>query len=127
MKAIIILLSFMFVSSVTANTETRELSGVNPEPLNESEPMSEKHLKLVGDYEDCMDYCTANGGSSRACHSSCEGHCEGVVIRCNKIEVQNPIKLADYATCKHGCERMAGCSPYSDCHASEDCHDICSE
>ena len=31
MKAIIFLLSFMFVSCVTANTESRELSGVNPE------------------------------------------------------------------------------------------------
>ena len=113
MKAIIFLLSFMFVSCVIANTESRELSGVNPEPLNESAPIPEKPLMLADDYEECMEDCTTNGGSSKGCHCVCGWDVGG----CNKIEVQNPIKLADYATCRDACGEDGG--------SDDECHDIC--
>ena len=110
MKAIMFLLSFMFVSCVTANTESRELSGVNPKPLNEGDSISENPLKLVGGYEDCMDECTeANPGSDASCDCVC------LPRSCNKIEVQNPIKLAaDYDTCVKGCIDEGG--GYVQCH-----------
>ena len=137
MKAIIFLLSFMFVSCVTANTETRELSGVNPEKetlagemlahydpcgdhthnpsprprgfwgwlfgslddpygdiiilnkegvkvasygdlnafelLKESQSdVEEAPIQLAADYEDCMDSCRCDGGSSEGCHEVCK-------------------------------------------------------
>ena len=102
MKIILFLLSFVFVSCVTANTGERDLSGVNTEPelssidnqfktcvsdctakgglsfwcsdscLKTAKMKQKRPLMLADDYEDCMIDCTANGGSSRGCHEVCE-------------------------------------------------------
>ena len=68
-QAIILLFCFMFVSCVTANTENRELSGVNPEPVNESDSI-EKPL-MVADYGTCVKFCTDAGGESSYCRRAC--------------------------------------------------------
>ena len=43
------------------------LKTAHAESLNNKKP-----LMLADDYEDCMIYCIANGGSTRGCHEVCE-------------------------------------------------------
>ena len=109
MKAIIFLLSFMFVSCVTANTESRELSGVNPSP---------ELISANNQFESCLSDCKKDGGILLFCSDSC--------LRLSQSK-KPALKVADYATCKLACLRDEGCTPYSDCPASEECHRFCSE
>ena len=56
MKTIMFLLSFMFVSCVTANTETRELSGVNPETENLAIDDNTSGVMLAHHKDECGNY-----------------------------------------------------------------------
>ena len=102
MKKIIFLLSFVFVSCVTANTGKRDLSGVNLTPelssidnqfktcvsdctakdglsfwcsddcLKTAKMKQKRPLMLADDYEDCIIDCIEHGGSTRGCHKVCK-------------------------------------------------------
>ena len=101
MKVLIIFLSLVGVSCVTANT--RDLSAINPqtEPVDQSEATSEPPLLLVDDYPDCMIDCTENGGSVKGCHCTCGWDTGG----CNKIETPiKPLMLAGFDECVDACK-----------------------
>ena len=134
MKIIFFLLSFVFVSCVTANTGKRDLSGINEKPAQEQTLIEDKKrpLMLVDDYDECMIDCTANGGSTRGCHCVCGWHVGG----CNSYfqspkDSKKPLMLADYATCMHACERDSGChrTKYGKYRCSgsdlDNCHEAC--
>ena len=104
MKTLIFLFSFMFVSCVTANTESRDLSGINEKNQTTIEDIK-RPLMLVDDYEDCMIDCIANGGSTRGCHEVCFswGYSQ------SPTESKKPLKLADdYDTCWKCCMSEGG-------------------
>ena len=75
MKTILFLLSFMFVSCVTANTEGRDLSEVN----TETEPSSADNTTCIYDcdYAECMDACMQrreeDGKPKKICWDICRG------------------------------------------------------
>ena len=74
MKTILFLLSFVFVSYVTANPESRDLFGANETPDQEQTPIEDKTRPLMPafDYEDCIIDCIGKfGGSTRECHWVC--------------------------------------------------------
>ena len=120
MKTILFLLSFMFVSCVTANTESRDLSGVKEKPGQEQTPEDKtRPLMLADDYEDCMIDCKANGGSTSTCHHVC-GWCVGP--DCEHYsqkpkESKKPLMFADYSTCMYACQRDGG--------SEGECHEVC--
>ena len=147
MKAIFLLLSLVFVPCVTANTESRDLSGVNPEP-DLSSAVENKNLKTafnwkfwernilkpedaqkeIKPYDPCS-YC----GSDWSCR--CECKYEAMLehkIKVTGIGDQNPFKLlkesqdnnqlmlaADYDTCVKMCICEGG--------SSSQCHRVCEE
>lgn len=127
MKTILILLSFMFVSScVTANTESRDLSGVNEKPDQKQTLIEDKKrpLMLVDDYEDCMTGCEDAGGTYKRCHKVCKyDNIYGTLGAGDRLSSQSPkeskkpLMLADYTTCMYGCQRDGG--------SEEECHDVC--
>ena len=117
MKVLIIFLSLVWVSCVTANT--RDLSAINPqtEPVDQSEATSEPPLLLVDDYPDCMIDCTENGGSVKGCHCTCGWDTGG----CNKIETPiKPLMLAGFDECVQTCVADGYCGP-----SGENCDDAC--
>ena len=120
MKTILFLLSFMFVSCVTANPEGRDLSAVNEKPEQNQTTIEDKKrpLMLVDDVEDCMIDCEANGGSTQGCFCVC-GWDVGGCYRYSQSpkENKNPLMLADYATCMYACQRDGG--------TEGECHDAC--
>ena len=127
MKALIFLLSFMFVSCVTANTESRDLSAVNEKPDQEQTLIEDKTrpLMLADDYDDCMIDCIDNGGSERGCHCVCGWETGG----CYKYsqspkENKKPLMLADHIDCDDfGCVKGCICEGGS----SSQCHRVCEE
>ena len=100
MKIIFFLLSFVFVSCVTANTGERDLSAVNTEPELSS---------IDNQFKTCVSDCTAKGGFSFWCSDSC--------LKTAKIKQKKPLMLADYATCMWFCQRDGG--------SVEECHEVC--
>ena len=103
MKIILFLLSFVFVSCVTANTGERDLSGVNPKPELSS---------IDNQFKTCVSDCTAKGGLSFWCSDSC--------LKTAEIKQKKPLMLADdYDTCVKGC--------ISDGGSSRQCHRVCEE
>ena len=97
---LILLLSFVFVSCVTANTGKRDLSGVNIKPELSS---------IDNQFKTCVSDCTAKGGLSFWCSDSC--------LETAKIKQKKPLKLADYATCMWACQRDGG--------SEGECHEAC--
>ena len=104
MKKIILLFSFVFMSScVTANTKSRDLSGVNPEPEMSS---------VDTQFKTCVSDCTAKGGLSFLCSDSC--------LKTVKVKQEKPLMLADdYDTCVKGCIGDGG--------GFWECHRVCEE
>ena len=123
MKKIILLLSFVFVSCVTADTGERDLSGINEKPAQEQTLIEDKKrpLMLVDDYEECMIECKADGGSTKGCHCVCGWDVGG----CNRYsqspkKSKKPLMLADdYDTCVRGCIDEGG--------SSLECRRVCEE
>ena len=114
MKIILFLLSFVFVSCVTANTGKRDLSGVNPQPELSS---------IDNQFKTCVSDCTAKGGLSFWCSDDC--------LKIAQKE-NTTIRVADYATCMYACERDAGCPKsrsghWFDCPDQDqaECHAAC--
>ncbi len=106
MKAIMIILSLMFVSCVTANT--RDLSAINPQAESlKSEPVSTTPFKLA-DYDACMTSCEEDGHSTSDCSDACSDNC--FAGRCSSgVENKKPLMLADdYDTCVNGCMEEGG-------------------
>ncbi len=87
MKAFIIFLSLVFVGCVTANTNSRDVSGVNPSP--------EKAIVSANDqFEGCLSDCQKDGGILLFCSVSC--------LKLSKIE--SLIKVAhDGGVDEYGC------------------------
>ena len=112
MKTILLLLSFVFVFCVTANTESRDLSGVNPQPELSS---------IDNQFKTCVSDCTAKGGLSFWCSDDC----------LKIAQKDTAIRVADYATCMHACERDSGChrTKYGNYRCSgsdlDNCHEAC--
>ena len=117
MKTILILLSFMFVSCVTANTESRDLSGVKEKPEQNQTTIEDinRPLMLADDEEDCMIDCIANGGSTHGCSCVCTS--DGCRYSQKPPESKKPLMLADYSTCMYACQRDGG--------SEGECHDVC--
>ena len=105
MKVIMFLLSFMFVSCVTANTNSRDLSGVNPSP---------ELISANNQFESCLSDCKKDGGILLFCSDSC--------LKLSKSK-KPALKVADYATCKHACER--DCCSYHPAPCPRACSDEC--
>ena len=128
MKTILILFSFMFVSCVIANTESRDLSGINEPEQNQTTIEDKKRpLMLVDDYEDCMTGCEYAGGTYKRCHKVCKyDNIYGALGAGDRLSSQSPkeskkpLMLADdYDTCVKQCIRDAGSSSF--------CHRVCEE
>ena len=121
MKTIILLLSVVFVSCVTANTGKRDLSGINEKPAQEQTLIEDKNrpLMLVDDYEDCMIDCVeSSNGHAGTCHNLC-GWCTGPgcwYYSQKPTESKKPLMLADYATCMWACQNTPPRGTEGECH-----------
>ena len=105
MKHLLISLFLVFsVSCITA--KTRDLSGVNLNPEPKAVASANNHFKT------CVSDCTQNKGILLFCSDSC----------LRLTEKKTTIKVADYATCKHACEKDCD---RNGCPSSGECHDIC--
>ena len=78
MKIILLLLSFVFVSCVTANTGKRDLSGINEKPAQEQTLIEDKkrpHRNLSSHKGpacgSCYTCCKVEGYSDRECAEAC--------------------------------------------------------
>ena len=124
MKTLIFLLSFMFVSCVTANTESRDLSGVNEKPEQNQTTIEDINRPLMlADYATCMYGCQRDGGSEEECHDVCRTDWRCIRDRTcpfaqSPTENKKPLMLAHYGICMDVCQRDGG--------SEEDCHYVCS-
>ena len=147
MKTILILLSFMFVSCVTANTESRDLSAVNTE-LGNVIVSSLASGMAMHDLRSCLDECECTGENrQRSCRAQCRrqySQKEGIKVASigeqttfnllkesqndfehlstedNNHNNKAPIMFAvDYDCCVRGCIGDGG--------SSSECHRVCEE
>ncbi len=96
MKVLIIFLSLVGVSCVTANT--RDLSAINPQTESlKSEPVSATSFKLA-DGDACITSCLEDGHP----HSDCSDACSDWGY--SGVENKKPLMLAGFDECVDACK-----------------------